>query len=313
MVNRVSDELLDKYGKVAVLMGGWSAEREVSLMSGEQVLRALQQSGVNAHAIDADKNVIQRLLDDGFDRVFNILHGRGGEDGEIQGALQLAGIPFTGSGILGSALTMNKLKSKEVCKTRGIDTPRWLEVKSLTECHECVGEFGLPIVLKPVLEGSSIGVSIVKRESDIEAAFLDAARFGTVMAEEFIDGIEITASILANKALPLITMSTDREFYDYQAKYFDDNTNYQCPCGLDEALEETIKSVALESFRALNASGWGRVDFMLDQDQKPYFIELNTCPGMTTHSLVPMAAREMSIDFNSLCQLILDSSFGERK
>ena len=302
---------INKYGKVAVVMGGWSAEREISLMSGQQVLQALQSSGVNAHAVDADRNVISTLKEGGFERVFNILHGRGGEDGEIQGALQLAGIPYTGSGVLGSALAMNKLKSKEVCQTRSIPTPRWFEVTSLEQCQKAADQFGLPLVLKPVLEGSSIGVSIVRQEADLENAWLEAEKYGTVMVEEFIDGIEVTAGILGGEALPLVSMSTDREFYDYHAKYFDDDTQYLCPCGLKPELEREIQLIALQVFEALSGFGWGRADFMLSHDNKPYFIELNTCPGMTTHSLVPMAAKQVGIDFESLCLTILDGSFGE--
>jgi D-alanine-D-alanine ligase len=313
MTHNPTAAMIDRYGKVAVLMGGWSAEREVSLMSGAQVLSALQQSGVDAHAIDVDRDVIARLQAEGFDRVFNVLHGRGGEDGEIQGALQLAGIAYTGSGIMASSLAMDKLKSKEVCHARGILTPQWRVVESYEACRAAAEAFGFPIVVKPVSEGSSIGVSIVRESADLAKAWEAAALHGQVLAEQFIAGMEVTAAVLEGEALPLVSMSTDRDFYDYEAKYFDDDTVYRCPCGLAEELEQEIRAVALTVFNALNVTGWGRVDFMLDADHHAHFIEINTIPGMTTHSLVPMAAAQAGIDFNALCLRILDSSLGVNK
>ena len=301
------------YGKVGVLMGGWSAEREVSLMSGEQVLKALLDAGVKAQAVDADRDLAGWLQKTAFDRFFNILHGRGGEDGEIQGVLEVSGIPYTGSGVLASALSMNKLKAKQVCSACGIDTPAWMVVASLQACRDAAESLGLPMVLKPVLEGSSIGISIVRKADQLESAFNAAAKYGPVFAEEFIDGVEVTAAILGRQALPLVSMSTDREFYDYHAKYFDDETRYLCPAGLPEDQEMQIRAIALNAFDALDAHGWGRVDFMIDKNGTARFIELNSVPGMTTHSLVPMAARQQGIDFKSLCLRILDSSFGERK
>ncbi len=313
MNDSISRQMQNKYGKVGVLMGGWSAEREISLMSGEQVLNALISGGVDAHAIDVDRDVIDRIKNGQFDRVFNILHGRGGEDGEIQGALELNRIPYTGSGVLGSALAINKLKAKEVCHACDIRTPAWKRVDSYKDCLAVAAELNFPLVLKPIFEGSSIGVSIVRQESDLDAAFLEASRFGPVLAEQFIDGMELTVSVLGQEALPVISMSTDREFYDYHAKYFDDDTRYQCPSGLPPDKEKEIQSIALEAFEVLAASGWGRVDFMMDAGGLVYFIELNTLPGMTTHSLVPMAARQMGMDFQSLCLKILDSSLEDSK
>ena len=298
-----------EYGKVAVLMGGWSSEREVSLMSGEQVLKALQSAGVDAHGVDADRNLSAVLKEGGFERVFNILHGQGGEDGSVQGLLDVLGLPYTGSGVLASALAMDKLRAKGVIRARGIATPAYAQVKTLSDCAEFAAEFGFPVVIKPISEGSSIGVSIVRDSEELESAWQLAAGLGAVLAEQFINGIEVTAAVLGDKALPLVSMSTDRSFYDYQAKYFDDDTRYLCPCGLPTDKEDEIRAIALDVFEALGARGWGRSDFMLDEIGTPYFIELNTIPGMTTHSLVPMAAQQCGIDFKTLCLSILESSF----
>jgi D-alanine-D-alanine ligase len=304
---------VNDYGKVAVLMGGWSAEREVSLMSVKQVFKALLESGVDAHPIDVDRDLISTLAKNKFDRAFIVLHGRGGEDGQVQGALQFAQLPYTGSGILSSSLAMNKQKSKEICKAGGFNTPHWKMAISWQACESAAKVLGYPLVVKPILEGSSIGVAIVHSEASLKQAWTEAARYGEVMVEQFIDGQEVTVSILNGKALPLVSMSTDREFYDYKAKYLDDNTQYQCPCGLPDNIEIQVRGLALGIFSILGAHGWGRVDFILDKDNKPYFIELNTVPGMTNHSLVPMAAAQIGIDFKTLCIKVLDSSFGERK
>ncbi|MBX2825651.1 MAG: D-alanine--D-alanine ligase [Gammaproteobacteria bacterium] len=292
------------FGRVAVVMGGWSAEREVSLRSGQQILEALLSRGVDAHAVDADRHLIATLQQAGFDRVFLILHGRGGEDGTIQGALELAGIPYTGSGVLGSALGMDKLRAKQICIAHGIPTPEWRSVTSVDDARTAASTLGFPVIVKPVQEGSSIGVSKAM-ENEVVDAYENASQYGSVIMEKFVNGREVTAAVIGNEALPLVSMSTPRLFYDYQAKYHDDTTVYECPSPIGESLTREIQALALGAFEAIGASGWGRVDFILDQDQNPYFIELNTLPGMTDHSLVPMAAREAGLDFPELCLRIL--------
>ncbi len=309
----MDDSDMSKYGKVAVLMGGWSAEREVSLMSGVECFNALKNAGVDAYQVDADRTVIEVLKAENFDRVFNILHGRGGEDGEIQGVLQMNQIPYSGSGLLASALAHDKLRSKLVCAACGVVTPAWKPVESFDDCLAAVEEIGLPLVIKPSLEGSSIGVSIVVEHNQLKEAWKCASKYGVVLAEKFIEGVEITVGILGDNALPVISMSTAEGFYDYQAKYFSEDTRYDCPSVLESNVESKAQQVALEVFRILGGQGWGRVDFMVDANNIPYFIELNSVPGMTTHSLIPMAAHEAGIEFEQLCLRILDSSFGERK
>ncbi|MDO6460331.1 D-alanine--D-alanine ligase [Granulosicoccaceae sp. 1_MG-2023] len=297
------------YGKVAVLMGGWSSEREVSLMSGSQVLQSLQQAGVDAHPVDAGRDLAQVLSAGAYDRVFNILHGQGGEDGQVQGLLEVMGLPYTGSGVLASALAMDKLRAKDVISACAIATPPYVCVRSYDDCLAFAQEHGYPVVIKPVNEGSSIGVSIVRDSEALQTAWTEASKLGAVLAEKFIAGTEVTAAVLGDQALPLVSMSTDRAFYDYHAKYFDEGTRYLCPCGLPRAKEDEIRELALAVFSALGAAGWGRSDFMIDEAGTPYFIELNTIPGMTTHSLVPMAAKQEGIDFKTLCLRILDSAF----
>lgn len=295
----------DRFGRVAVLMGGWSAERDVSLMSGEQVHAALCQAGVDAHAIDADRDVVSRLRREGYARAFIALHGRGGEDGTVQGALDLAGIPYTGSGVLGCAIAMDKWRSKALCVNAGVPTPEARLVRSRDEAEVAATELGLPVVIKPVHEGSSIGVSMVHGEQMIAPAFDEAERYGTVMVERFMSGREITAGIVGSRCLPLITMKGSGEFYDYEAKYLAADTEYLCPAPLDADLTREIQGHALRAFEAIGCRGWGRVDFMLDAADRPQFIECNTAPGMTSHSLVPMAAAGIGIDFPSLCVSIL--------
>ncbi len=300
-----SNEPIDvkQFGRVAVVMGGWSAEREVSLSSGAQILEALQRQGVDAHGVDADKKFVSTLLQQKFDRVFLILHGKGGEDGTVQGALDLAGIPYTGSGVLGSALGMDKLRAKKLCIAEGIPTPEWRVVSSVDEAVEGAKALGFPVIIKPVSEGSSIGVSKAM-ENEVVSAFETARQYGSVMMEKFVSGREVTAAILGGEALPLVSMSTPRLFYDYQAKYHENSTVYECPSPLTAELTEQVQSLAVQAFDAIGATGWGRADFIL-QDDQPYFIELNTLPGMTDHSLVPMAAREAGMSFDELCLRIL--------
>jgi D-alanine-D-alanine ligase len=295
------------FGKVAVLMGGWSAERAVSLKSGKAVLDALLSQGVNAVGIDAGRDIASKL--GGFDRVFNILHGRGGEDGQIQGLLDILQIPYTGSGVLGSAIGMDKLLTKQIWLSNDLPTPQFSLLESETDCEEAIVKLGLPLMVKPALEGSSIGISKVKHAEDMLAAF-HAARDcgGPVIAEKFIKGGEYTCAILGDRALPMIRLETPHEFYDYNAKYLADDTRYICPCGLPAAREAELGQIMLKAFRTARASGWGRVDFMLDEHGQPWLIEVNTVPGMTDHSLVPMAARQAGIHFEQLVMSILQET-----
>lgn len=297
------------FGKVAVLMGGPSAEREVSLKSGNAVLAALKRSGVDAHGIDADKSTLRRLEDGGFDRVFIVLHGRWGEDGVIQGALEVLDIPYTGSGVLGSALGMDKLRSKYLWSAAGIPTPEYVMLKSGIDLGKVGAKLGLPVFVKPVREGSSLGISKAKTVAELKLAWEAAAKYDDqVIAERFIDGAELTCGILGDQALPLIKIETDREFYDYEAKYILDTTRYLCPCGLTADQERAIQTLAQRAFDALGCSGWGRVDFMLDKTGQAYALEVNTVPGMTDHSLVPKAAKQAGMDFDQLVLRILETA-----
>ncbi len=296
-------------GKVAVLMGGLSAERAVSLKSGAAVLAALQRRGVDAHGIDAGRDVLRRLDEGDYQRVFIALHGRGGEDGVIQGALEVLGLPYTGSGVLGSALSMDKLRTKQVWIGAGLPTPEYVRLEAATDSAEAIAAVGLPVMVKPVREGSSIGMTKVTDAGDLHAAWQRAAEYDDcVIAERWISGAEYTATVLSGEVLPLIRLETPREFYDYEAKYHADSTRYLCPCGLPAEREQALQALALRAFQAVGASGWGRVDFLLDQQGAPWFIELNSVPGMTDHSLVPMAARAAGIDFDALVWRILLTS-----
>jgi D-alanine-D-alanine ligase len=298
------------FGKVAVLYGGWSAEREVSLKSGATVLAALTRRGIDAHGIDAGRDVLEQVAQGRYQRVFNVLHGRGGEDGVMQGALEVLGLPYTGSGVLGSALAMDKLRTKLVWRQLGMLTPPFAVIKAGVNLHAMAHELGVPLVIKPVHEGSSIGMSKVTRVEDLAAACeLGFKHDHTLLAERWIDGREYTVGILGTDTLPLIRLETPRNIYDYQAKYLADTTRYHCPCGLADAEEQAIASTCLDAFKVIGASGWGRVDLMLDEQHRPWLLELNTNPGMTNHSLVPMAARAAGIDLETLVLRILATSF----
>ena len=309
MGTEAGDEKHD-YGKVAVLMGGDSAEREISLKSGAAVLTALQAAGVDAHGMDpADAGFHTQLLGGDFVRVFIALHGRGGEDGIIQGLLESAGVPYTGSGVLGSALAMDKLRTKQVWQSAAIPTPAFRLLETRAEAEAARDELEYPVIVKPAHEGSSIGISKVDAAADLQAAWELAARYdSSVLVEQWISGAEYTAGILGGHALPLIRLETPNIFYDFDAKYAADTTRYLIPCGLDEARERELQALSLAAFRAVGASGWGRVDFMLDEAGRPWFIEVNTVPGLTDHSLVPMAAQAQGIDFTQLVMRILDAS-----
>ena len=295
----------EDFGRVAVLMGGWSAEREVSLVSGRAVLEGLRARGVDAHAVDMGRDVLQVLTAGGYDRVFNVVHGRGGEDGELQGLLDIAGIPYTGSGVLGSALAMDKYRSKLVWQALGLPTPAFRLIASESDL-DAAAALGFPLMVKAALEGSSIGVYRVEDAAGLRDAWQRAAACDShVMAEACIQGEEYTASILGGRALPLIRLETPHVFYDYEAKYQADDTRYLIPCGLAETEEQALQALCLRAFEALGASGWGRVDLMRDGEGKPWLIEVNTVPGMTDHSLVPMAARAVGMDFPDLVWAIL--------
>ncbi len=296
-------------GRVAVLYGGWSAEREVSLQSGAQAFAALQRLGVDASLIDATPEQVLGLKAAGFDRVFIALHGRGGEDGTVQAALALQGLPYTGCGVAASALAMSKAQTKRIWRAEKLPTPRSVLLRAGFDPTGVVAELGLPIFVKPASEGSSIGMSKVSRVEDLAAAYAAAAQFDEqVLAEQFIDGLEYTATILDGEVLPLIRVQPQAEFYDYHAKYQAEDTGYHCPCGLPAEQEQRCAALALEAFDAVGGRGWGRVDLFVDQQGQPWLLEVNTVPGLTTHSLVPMAARATGIDFDQLIWRILLTS-----
>jgi len=295
----------DKFGKVAVLLGGKSGEREISLKSGAAVLAALQRQGVDAHAFDTAERDLHEL--EKFDRVFIALHGRFGEDGTIQGALELMGIPYTGSGVLASSVGIDKWRTKLLWRSAGIVTPDFELIDEHTDYAAVEARLGLPLFVKPANEGSSIGISKVKKHGEMRAAYeLAAISDPLVIAEKFIGGGEYTVGILGDTVLPVIRIVPANEFYDYEAKYLRDDTQYLCPCGLPKEKEERIQAEALQAFRTLGGRGWGRVDFLMDEAGKHYFLEVNTSPGMTDHSLVPMGAKAVGISFDELVMRILE-------
>ncbi|GAC15589.1 D-alanine--D-alanine ligase [Aliiglaciecola lipolytica] len=305
-----------QFGKVAVLCGGHSAEREVSLRSGNAVLKALLSAGVDAHAFDPSEHAITQLIELGFARVLIMLHGRGGEDGSMQGALQVLNLPYTGSGVLGSALAMDKIKTKQIWQTLGLPTANYqIAEKSSFEAGSCrviMHELGDTVMVKPAQEGSSIGMTKVTNATQLETAIQDAFKYdNTVLLERFIHGPEYTVSILNGKALPSIRMSTPHTFYDYNAKYHSNTTEYFCPSGLSIEDENKLGALALEAFTAVDGSGWGRVDFMRDQSGQFYLLEANTVPGMTEKSLVPMAAKQAGMSFEQLVLAILQTADGD--
>ena len=300
---------MTQYGKVAVMFGGSSAEREVSLMSGNAVLDALLRSGVDAHPFDPADKPLSALHDEQFDRVFIALHGRGGEDGTVQGALELMKLPYTGSGVMASSIGMDKWRTKLVWQAVGIPTPEYEVLTADSDFAEVEARLGLPLMVKPAHEGSSIGIVKVSEPGQLAAAWREAASLDRlVIAERFIAGREYTAPVLDDQALPLIRIAAPEGNYDYQHKYFTDDTQYFCPCGLPEALEAQMRDTVLRAFKVLGAEGWGRIDIMLDDEGRFYLLEINTSPGMTSHSLVPMAARVAGIPFEALCLRILDGA-----
>ncbi|MEA3192058.1 MAG: D-alanine-D-alanine ligase [Betaproteobacteria bacterium] len=295
-------------GKVAVLMGGKSAEREISLMSGNGVLKALRSKGVDAHAFDPAQRDLFDLKREGFARCFIALHGRGGEDGTIQGALEMLGVPYTGSGVMGSAIGMDKWRTKMVWIANGLPTPRFRILTEKENWASVARELKLPLIVKPANEGSTLGLTKVTTVKQLPAAYeLAAKKYRDIaLAEQFIDGPEYTASVLGEEALPLIRIEAPKGNYDYQNKYFTDETKYHCPSGLPAKKEAELKALTLRAFRVVGCSGWGRVDIMLDKKKKPWLLEVNTSPGMTGHSLVPMAAKAVGIAYEDLCVRILE-------
>ena len=295
---------MSDFGKVAVLFGGTSAEREVSLKSGSRVLAALRSQGVDAHAFDPAERKLDELA--GFDRAFIALHGRHGEDGTIQGALELMHIPYTGSGVMASAVGMDKWRTKLLWRSVGLPIPEFVMLDETSDFAAVEAQLGLPLFVKPACEGSSIGVTKVRQAGELRAAYLEAVKHDPlVIAEKGVLGGEYTASILGDEALPIIKIEPATDFYDYEAKYFRDDTAYRCPCGLPEARELDIRAQALEAFRVLGCRGWGRVDFLMDEAGNAYMLEVNTSPGMTDHSLVPMAARVAGISYEALVLRVL--------
>ena len=293
--------------KVAVLFGGKSAEREVSLKSGSMVLAALRKKGIDAHPFDPKDRDLQDLIRERFDRVFIALHGRFGEDGTVQGVLEWLGIPYTGSGVLASALAMDKVRTKRLWAAEGLPTAPYEVLTGETNLVAVAKRLGTPMFVKPASEGSSVGMTKVKKAADLEEAYALAVNYDpVVIAEKFIDGPELTAAILGERVLPVIRIVTPREFYDYEAKYIANDTRYLIPCGVSAKKEKELQALCLKAFKALGCRGWGRVDLMLDKRGRPYLLEVNTSPGMTDHSLVPMAARAVGISYEDLCVKVLE-------
>lgn len=301
-------------GKVAVLLGGRSSEREVSLMSGKGVLQALQSQGVDAHAFDPAEQPLEQLKAQGFSRCFIALHGRYGEDGTVQGALELQGIPYTGSGVMASSMGMDKVMTKRIWRFEGLPTPDWRLVSSAAETEQAFAALGAPMIVKPAREGSTIGLTKVTDAAQCAAAYTLAARYDAeVLCEEFIEGDETTCPILGTgaqaQALPVIRIVAPGGNYDYQNKYFNDDTQYHCPSGLPAAEEERIQQLVVQAYRSLGCRGWARADVMIRaRDRQPFLLEINTSPGMTSHSLVPMAAKAQGISYEQLCLRLLASA-----
>ena len=303
-----------QFGRVAVVLGGTSAEREVSLNSGHNVLVALQARGIDAHAVDGIPALLEALRGGHFARVFNILHGQrgGGEDGVLQGALEALGVPYTGSGVLGSALSMDKPRSKRVWQSLGLPTPEFVALPRGADVHAAAAQIGFPLIVKPACEGSSVGVTRVFAASQLDQAVALASHYpGDLLMERLIEGAELTVAVLGRQVLPSIHIVPKAAFYDYNAKYVAEDTQYLCP-GLAGADEQALRTLALAAFDALGCTGWGRVDVMRDHAGNNWLLEVNTAPGMTSHSLVPKAAGVAGIDYQELCWRVLESSFDTR-
>jgi D-alanine-D-alanine ligase len=298
------------FGRVAVMLGGRSSEREVSLDTGNAVLAALQSGGIDAHPWDPAENSMAQFAGVGFDRVWIALHGPGGEDGALQGALQWLDIPYTGSGVMASAIAMDKVRSKHLFRAAGIPTPDYAPVRSQEEASVAAEQLGFPLIIKPAGQGSSVGMAKIFERAELNDAVDDALQYdGTVLLETCVIGDEFTVAVLQGQALPSIRIETPRVFYDYRAKYESDRTEYICPGTANQDDEQMYANLAIAAFDELGCTGWGRVDFMTGDDGQPLVLEVNTVPGMTSHSLVPMAARQQGISFNELCWRILETSF----
>lgn len=298
-----------KFGRVAVLMGGCSAEREVSLRSGQAVLSALVDAGVNAFGLDLGADAVAQLSAEKLDTAFIALHGRGGEDGSIQGVLEWLRIPYTGSGVMASALGMDKYKCKQVWQGLGLPTPASKLIDATTQAEELVAELGLPLMIKPAHEGSSLGMSKITRVEQFDAAYAKASQYDrSILAESFVQGAEFTASLVGDQALPLIGLKTSHDFYDFDAKYAAKDTEYLLPCGLSTAEEQALQQLSLKAYKALGCEGWGRIDLMVDAQNQPWLLEVNTSPGMTATSLVPQAAAFKGQNFQALVLEILASA-----
>jgi D-alanine-D-alanine ligase len=303
-------ERASEFGRVAVLLGGTSSERDVSLITGKAVLAALERRGVAVMGFDPGARALAELLELGIDRVWIALHGPGGEDGTLQGALEFLGLPYTGSGVMGSAIGMDKLRTKWLCQALGVSTAPFVVLRTPQDLDTAIEQLGLPVFVKPGSQGSSVGMARVERAEELRPAWEQALRFDPVVfAESLIPGAEYTVSILHDRALPSIRIETPRTFYDYEAKYLRNDTRYFCPSGLSAPAEEHLGRLALAAFEACGAEGWGRSDFMLDRTGRPQLLEINTVPGMTDHSLVPMAARAAGMDFEELVWRVLETSF----
>jgi D-alanine-D-alanine ligase len=299
-----------EFGRVGVLLGGDSTEREISLLSGNAVLAGLKRRGVDAHAFDPREQALPTLLSERFDRVWIALHGPGGEDGTVQGALEYLGVPYTGSGVMGSAIAMDKLRTKRLAHAVGVATADYVVLRGQQDFELALDRLGVPMIVKPATQGSSVGMSKVEQATDLPAAYEAAALIeSSVFAEAWIAGREYTVAVLQGRALPAIRIETPRTFYDYEAKYFRDDTRYFCPSGLSVPAEQHLANLAVAAFDAVGAGGWGRADFMMDTTGRPLLLEVNTVPGMTDHSLVPMAARAAGMDFDELAWRVLETSF----
>lgn len=297
------------FGKVAVLMGGTAAERDISLNSGNAVFKALRENGIDALAVDVTGSPIDALAGLRIDRVFNIMHGRGGEDGVLQAVLEVLGLPYTGSGVMASALSMDKLRTKLCWQGMGLSTPKWFVMQSRQDIDACIAALGFPVIVKPAQEGSSIGMSKANNRDELVEALRLALQYQCdVYAEQWVQGKEYTVGILAGEALPAIRLETPNAFYDFEAKYRANTTRYHCPCGLAAEREQQLQALAVNACQGLDVRGWARVDVFIDDSDCAQLIEVNTVPGMTDHSLVPMAAKAAGVDFNQLVWRILETS-----
>jgi len=307
VANCITKNDVKDFGRVAVLMGGWSAERPISLQSGQSVLDALLRQGINAFGIDVTKEtILDDLKNEKINRAFIALHGKGGEDGVIQSLLEILDIPYTGSGVAASAIAMDKLRTKLLLEGAGLPTPLFVVMDSLSDGDSIAATLGFPLIVKPTLEGSSLGMARVESVEELNTAYTNAKDYaGEVLIEQWITGAEYTVAILGQDVLPVIQLKTSHSFYDYSAKYQSNDTEYLCPCGLLKEEEGHLQRLALSAFNKVGASGWGRVDLMCDANNKPWIIEINTVPGMTDHSLVPMAAKEHGLNFDELVSAIL--------